>query len=107
MQNRNYKVVNGTSYFDTTPQKLIDVIEELRQNHQRVIFDYGDIETGKSWNEIYFIAGMISRTSGTLKCPLLIYRNGDSGGTLINLDNVLSIRKSSGNKEYLYNINYK
>ena len=98
-----YRVVNGTSYDANTSPIVINALEHARTNNIRVIIDYGDIKTGKSWNEIHDISGYVGRSSGQNKIPLLIYNKRSFGGGSILTNCILSIKyanKKDG--EYIY-----
>ena len=55
---------------------------------------YGDTQTGRSWNEEYDVTGVIGRTSGHFKVPVLLHdRRSTSGdailvGRIIRIDNI-------------------
>ncbi len=51
METIKYKVVNGTSYHEETPDEVVTVLEQCRTDRTRVILDFGDVKTGKSWGE--------------------------------------------------------
>jgi hypothetical protein len=93
-----YKVINGTSYNQNTPQILIDVLEKCRLNKTRIVFDYGDTDTGISWGDVNDISGYIGRTTGENKVPILVYNSRSLGGGCILTDNILTIRESKGKK---------
>jgi len=93
-----YKVINGTSYNQNVPQKLIDVLENCRLNKTRIVIDYGDTVTGISWNEVNDISGYIGRTTGVSKVPILVYNTRSLGGGCISVSNILTIRESKGKK---------
>ena len=98
-----YKVFNGTTYRNETPDKLILMLERLRADHIRIILDYGDTKTGKSWGEDYDIEGYLERSNGDIKFPILLYNSRSVGGVVI-LDNcILSIKTSLG-KYILYKL---
>lgn len=102
---QKYKVFNGTSYHEETPQKLVEVLEMLRTNRTRITLDYGDTKTGKSWGEVYDISGIIGRSTGTNKIPLLINNARSLGGGALLYNCILSIRHA--NKKdggYIYKI---
>lgn len=96
-----YKVINGTSYHAETSDKVISILEHCRVNKLRIIVDYGDIETGKSWGETCDIAGYIGRSTGLNKIPLLIYNSRSMGGGGI-LDNCIIKITTSKGKAVLY-----
>lgn len=99
-----YKVINGTSYNQDTPQKLIDVLENCRLNKTRIVIDYGDTATGISWNEVNDVVGYVGRTTGNDKIPLLVYNSRSFGGTWITQSKILHIRESKG-KKLIYSFN--
>jgi hypothetical protein len=80
-----YKVINGTAYHEKTPDQVISIIEEARQNKNiRLRFCFGDTDTGKDWDEKYDVEGYIGRSCGRIKIPLLIrtLKSGGGGGIL-------------------------
>lgn len=103
MNTDKYQIVNGTAYNKETPQKLINVLESIRLNKTRVVLDYGDIKSGKSWGEVNDIKGCIGRSNGTIKIPLLIYNKRSIGGCGILDHCILSVKESRGGK-VLYSI---
>jgi len=98
-----YRIENGTSYHHDTPQKVVDILEQCRQSSTRIVLDYGDVKTGKSWNEIYNVTGRIGRSTGNIKIPLLIYSKRSMGGMGILDHCIIGIKESKG-KRVLYKI---
>jgi hypothetical protein len=94
-------IVNGTSYHIDTPEKAINVLENARLNKIRLLLDYGDNETGKSWNEMYDILGRVGRSSGSEKVPILMFNSNSIGGSCI-LDNCIVKISTSKGKQILY-----
>lgn len=74
------KVVNGTSYHAQTANDVIDIIENARAKGTRVRVHYGDANTGKDWGDIYDVSGRVSRSTGSVKIPLLIHNVRSLGG---------------------------
>jgi len=101
---QKYKEVNGTSYHSETNDKVISVLENCRRNNIRIILDYGDTKTGKSWNEVYDITGRISRSTGTNKIPILLHNSRSRGGCGILDHCIIGIKESRG-KRLLYKFN--
>jgi hypothetical protein len=93
-----YKEYNGTSYHTETKVLIVTILEIARKNKIRLVLDYGDILTGKSWNEIYGINGYIGRSTGTIKIPILIYNNRSIGGGAILDQCIIKISESKGKK---------
>jgi len=94
---------NGTCYHKETPDKLVELLEELLENRTRITVDYGDIKTGKSWGEEHDITGYIGRSTGNIKIPLLVYNTRSYGGGALLDHCIIGIKTSKGNKE-LYKI---
>ena len=108
MNNRkiDYKEVGGTFYKKNTPMKLIEVLERVREDRTRIVVDYGDIKTGRSWGEVNDIKGYIGRSTGEIKIPLLVFNSRSMGGGAL-LDNcILSIKTTKGSRT-LYKLNIK
>lgn len=94
---KEYKVVNGTSYSVETSDKVIEVLERCRINNTRIVLDYGDTETGRSWGEIYDVTGRIGRSTG-IKIPILLYNKRSMGGSAILTDCIIGIKESRGGR---------
>lgn len=92
------KIRNGTTYHDETPETLINVLETCRNHRIRVVLDYGDTETGKSWGDIYDVTGYIGRSTGTKKIPILVFNSRSLGGGAILDHCILSVKTSKGKR---------
>ena len=93
-----YQIVNGTGYSKDTSAKVIDVLERCRQIGARIVLDYGDVETGVSWDEKYDITGRVGRSRGRVKVPLLLYNRRSIGGGSILSQCIIGIKESRGGK---------
>ena len=91
-----YKLVNGTSYDKRTDDKVIEVLEHCRTNNIRIVLDYGDTKTGKSWNERYDVTGRVGRSCGSSKIPILLYNKRSMGGGAILTYRIIGIKSSKG-----------
>lgn len=101
---KQYKVTeNGTAYNLATPDKVIQVLEQVRANKTRVTFDFGNTETKLPWNESYDVSGYIGRTMGPIHSPILLFNRRSFGGGIILTDCILTIKESRG-KRVLYSI---
>jgi hypothetical protein len=69
----------------------------------RIIVDYGDIKTGKSWGETYDVSGYVGRSTGSIKVPLLVHNSRSLGGGAM-LDHCILTVKTSAGKQLLYKI---
>jgi len=98
---KQYQTVNGTSYDARTNQQVIDVLESVKESKTRIIVDYGDVETGRSWKEEFDIAGRIGRSTGTIKIPLLVHNARSMGGGAL-LDHCIVKISTSVGKRVLY-----
>ena len=90
-----YCKVNGTcftsSFYDKGEQRtensynpgLWNILERCRKEHTRCRIWYGNTETGLSWNEEYEVIGYISRSSGSIKIPILLYNKRSVCGSPI------------------------
>lgn len=93
-----YKIVNGTSYDVRTPKEVIEELEKARQSRTRLVVDYGDVETGRSWKEEFDVTGYVGRSTGTSKIPLLVYNSRSFGGGSILDHCIIKISLSKGKK---------
>lgn len=91
-EGRTYKVVNDTCFNMDTPDKVIDILVDSQQTKRRLIFDFGDTKTGKSWHETYDIIGHVGRSTGFNKIPLLIKTSRSYGGGALSTNSILKIR---------------
>lgn len=98
-----YKEVNGTSYNSETPIELVNVLESCRTKRTRIVVDYGNTNTGESWNEVFGTMGYVGRSTGNIKIPLLVYNSKSLGGSAILDSCILSVKESRG-KKILYQL---
>ena len=102
-----YKVINGTSYHAETSQTVIDWIEYARMNDKRTRVYFGDVATGKCWNEEHDISGYIGRSNGTIKVPLLINNKRSFGGGALLDHCIVKIKESKGARVYFQAHNFQ
>lgn len=89
---KEYKVTDtGTCYNKETEDEVIDVLESAYKNKDRVRIFIGDKSNGKEWCEEYDIMGTMSRSTGTIKIPLLINNARSYGGMGIISECILKI----------------
>jgi hypothetical protein len=90
------------AYRIETTKKIVDALEYCRKNRLRVKINYGDIETGRSWNEENDIIGYVSMSKGyKARFPILVYNARAYGGGSLMDDKILKITESKG-KRVLY-----
>lgn len=84
----NYKIVNGTSYKEGTHPKVVSVLEQYRLLGRlyrlKITYSDGMVETG-----------YISRSTGQVKVPLIIYRANAIGGPEISTKNIVLIEHAN------------
>jgi hypothetical protein len=100
-EGKKYQLVNDTAYSMDTPEKVIEILEWSRDSETRLILDYGDTKTGKSWHETNDIIGHVGRSTGSIKIPLLIQTARSMGGGGILDGCILRIRDAK-TKNVLY-----
>lgn len=102
-----YTTVNGTSYDINTDKKIVSILDDAIINRKRLKLDYGNTETGESWNECYDIIGRIGRSTGTIKIPLLILTSRSYGGGAILDSSIIKITDVKTRNVLYKNQNYK
>ena len=99
---KTYNIVdfnNVKIQFDSkTPQAVIDILLRCMRDKTRIVVDYGDVETGRSWNEEFDICGYVGRSTGTIKIPLLVYNKRSMGGGALLDSAIIKISESKGKK---------
>lgn len=77
---RRYKIYNGTWYCFATPNKVIQILDNAMNKHERIRVFYGNNKTGLDWCEFFDTIGYIRRSYGNVKIPLLIKNSCSIGG---------------------------
>lgn len=96
---KQYKVVNGTSYDARTPDEVVAVLEKARLNRQRVHVSLGETEgpqAGRDWLEEHSVHGMIGRSTGSIKIPLIVHNRRSLGGPGLLDHCVVKVRTAAG-----------
>lgn len=86
-----YKIVNGTFYNRDTPDEIIKILENSRINKKRIRIFLGDPYTGKDWTECYGTIGIVGRSNGIFKIPILIKNSKSLGGEAIYPNCIIKI----------------
>lgn len=101
-----YKLIEDTgdlpiAYHNETPEDVILVLERIRKNRQRVKLHYGDIATGKDWNEENDVTGYISLSKGyQARFPILVFNDRSMGGSSVLDHRIVKIKSTSGDVLY-------
>lgn len=95
---KTYKIVNGTSYDERTPDEVIRVLEAAQQNRTRLHVSFGDVESGRDWLEEWDVTGYIGRSMGPTKIPLVIANRRSTGGPGLLDHCIVRIRTSAGGR---------
>lgn len=94
-----YKIINGTAYHTETPMEVVKILEASRLEFRRIRIFYGNVKTGRDWCEEHDIVGMIGKSTGKIKVPLLLNRINSTGGGAILDDCIIKITE---NKRVIY-----
>ncbi|MCK4666869.1 hypothetical protein KAU33_08975 [Candidatus Dependentiae bacterium] len=86
-----YVEMNGTRYDEDTPEELIHVLEQVRNLGLRIKLCYGDQMTGRDWEETCDIKGYVSRSTGKIKVPILVYNTRNISGSEIPTAHIVKI----------------
>jgi hypothetical protein len=98
---KTYRLENGTSYDQRTPDEVIRVLENARFNRTRLHISLGETEgpnQGKDWLEEWDVVGYIGRSIGPVKVPLLVANRRSLGGGAILTHCIVRIRESAGGR---------
>lgn len=96
---KNYKVINGTSYDERTPDQIIRVMESARANRTRLHISLGETSgpnIGRDWLDEFETYGYVGRSTGPIKVPLIVANTRSLGGGPILDHCIVRIRLSVG-----------
>lgn len=82
---------NELEVFDNVSEELMNIILRAYKYKFRIRVFYGDIHTGRSWNEEFDVMGRIGRTCGDIKFPILLQRKNSYFGGALLLSSVIRI----------------
>ena len=80
---KEYKIIKGTSYDARTPVEVVNWLETSRERRQRIRLFYGNTETGEAWPEEHDVTGVIGRSGGSVKIPILLHSTRSTGGPAV------------------------
>jgi hypothetical protein len=95
---KEYKTINGTAYDIRTQDEVVAILENARQTRTRLHVSLGDSESGRDWIEENMVHGVIARSTGSIKIPLLIYNRRSLGGPGLLDHCLVRIRESLGGR---------
>ena len=87
----------GLWWPEKMPDSLINVLMTCHRNNVRVILDYGNMETGESWEDTYETTGYIGKSTGAYPMPLLVYNKRSLGGGGL-VSSIISVKTSKGKR---------
>jgi hypothetical protein len=96
----------GIHYRVNTPDKVIEVLDYAHRNDLRLRFYYGDMESGRDWEETSDIQGYVGSSSGRIKIPLVIYNKRSFGGMWLMDDQLVKIETTKGKRLLYIHPNY-
>ena len=85
-------IVNGTTYKNATPERVVELLEQCREDGRRIRVWYGDHDSGLSWGDEH--VGYVSRSMGPNKIPILCHNKRSFGGCGILDDCIVRITLS-------------
>ena len=94
------KELNGTFYHDDTPDEVIAILDRAMRARPRPRLRFFFGSEGRCWNEENDVLGMVGRSTGTQKIPLLVYNARSLGGGSILTDRIIRIDDAPGHTIY-------
>ena len=82
---------NKLEVFDNVNEALMSLIVRAWKYRFRIRVFYGDIHTGRSWNEEYDVMGMIGKTCGDIGIPILLRRKDSKYGGALLVSSIIRI----------------
>lgn len=82
---------NKLETYNNVNEALMSLIVRAWKYKFRIRVFYGDIHTGRSWNEEYDVMGTIGRTTGNIKIPILVHNKRSWGGGALLLSSIIRI----------------
>ena len=98
--------VHGFSFNEGTNEKVMQVLETANKDRRRIRVWYGDVLTGKSWNEENMVCGYVGKSTGINKIPLLIHSSSCYGGSGLLADCIIKIVDTQSKKVYYQHENF-
>lgn len=76
------------------------LMEEARRQGERVRITYGDVSTGRKWEDKP-VTGTLGRTTGDIKIPILLKQSRSIGGEAILTHCIVKLEIQRYGKHYL------
>ena len=96
---KDYKVVDGVSFYEGTKETVINILLDAMKHKDRIRIFFGNAESGTDWCETFDTMGTIGLSYGPTKVPLLIHSIRSMGGDAISTDSIVKITR---NKKVIY-----
>jgi hypothetical protein len=71
--------------------EVLDIINRVYEEKNRIRIFYGDVNTGKAWAEEYSVLGRVGRSTGTQPVPILLHNKTSHGGSSILTNCIVAI----------------
>jgi len=99
IQDNDTQVVSsGMCYHKDCPSVLVAILERHRIAGTRLVFTFGNVETGEVWESTTPERGRIGRSTGWRPIPLLVRTKRSMGGEALMSHCILRIVESRGGK---------
>jgi len=89
---------SGMCYHKDCPPALVTLLEYHRVKGTRLLFTFGNVETGEVWESLTPERGRIGRSTGPRPIPLLVRTSRSFGGEALMSHCILRIVESRGGK---------
>ena len=96
---KDFKVVDGVSFYQETNESVINILLDAIKNKYRIRVFFGDAKSGSDWLDDYSTIGTIGLSNGPVKLPLIIQNIKSTGGCAISTDIIVKITR---NKKIIY-----
>lgn len=71
--------------------EVLNIINRVYEEKNRIRIFYGDVNTGKAWAEEYSVLGRVGRSTGTQPVPILLHNKTSHGGSSILTNCIVAI----------------
>jgi len=82
---------NGMWFSKNTCNEVKTAVVNAYRTSKRFRIWYGDVKTGKSWDDENDVCGYIGKSGGSHKIPLLVHNNNSTGGGALLDDCIIKI----------------